>query len=92
MARYSLYPQCRELRGLSRGLQRAMDYSGMHTSAMRCSALLGITQNISLREALQTQSHLKTDLWSLDRKLDLLLESLRDVLIGRHLLLGYIVR
>ena len=88
MARYSLYPQCRELRGLSRGLQRAMDYSGMHTSAMRCSALLGITQNISLREALQTQSHLKPDLWSLDLRL----EALRDVLIGRNLLLGYIVR
>ena len=92
MARYSLYPQCRELRGLSRGLQRATDYSGLHTNAMRCSALLGITQNISSREALQTQSHLKPDLSSLDGKLDLLIEALRDVLIGRNLLLGYIVR
>jgi hypothetical protein len=92
MARYSLYPQCRELRGLSRGLRRATDYSELHTSAMRCSASLGITQNISSRETLQTQSHLKPDLWSLDGKLDLLLEALRDVLIGRNLLFGYVVR
>jgi hypothetical protein len=88
MAHDSLYPRCRELRGLSRGLQRATDYSGPHMIAMCCSALLGITQKYFLARTSETESHLKTDLWSLDGKLDLLLGALRDVLIRRHLLLG----
>jgi hypothetical protein len=88
MAHDSLYPRCRELRGLSRGLQRAMDYSGLHMSAMCCSALLGITQKYFFSRTSETQSHLKSDLLSLDGKLDLLLGALRDVLIRRHLLLG----
>jgi len=39
----SLNPQCRELLELSRGSQSVTNYSLLHRSAMRCSALLGIT-------------------------------------------------
>lgn len=76
-------------------VQRAAKSNGLLRAAHERIVLLSVARHYTkyfFARTLQTHSHLQADLLSLDGKLDFLLEDLRDVLIGRHLLLGYVGR
>jgi hypothetical protein len=76
-------------------VQRATKHNELLAIASERNVLLSTATRyakIFSRWMLQNQSHFQTDLPSLDGKLDLLLETVPEVLLRRYLSLRYLVR
>ena len=67
----------------TRGLvQKDATSNGLLRTAHERNALLSVARHYT--KIFRREKRYKPNLWSLDRKLDLMLEALRDVLIGRN--------